>query len=40
VDATVGLLDSSDPKAAPADAKKIIIDGCARNGYALRNLST
>jgi hypothetical protein len=38
VDATISLLDSSDPKAAPGDTKKLIIDGCAKNGYPLRNL--
>jgi hypothetical protein len=38
VDATISLLDSSDPKAAHSDTKKLIIDGCAKNGYPLRNL--
>jgi hypothetical protein len=38
VDATISLLDSKDPKAAPSDTKKLIIDGCAKNGYPLRNL--
>ena len=38
VDATISLLDSSDPKAASGDTKKLIIDGCAKNGYPLRNL--
>src|SRR6478735_1235167 len=38
VDATISLLDSSDPKAASGETKKLIIDGCAKNGYPLRNL--
>jgi hypothetical protein len=39
VDATISLLDSKDPKSAPDSTKKLIIDGCAKHGYALRNLS-
>ena len=31
-------LESSDPKDMPADAKKIIVDGCEQNGYQLQNL--
>jgi hypothetical protein len=38
VDATISLLESDDPKNPPSDAKKLIIDGCARNGYPLHNL--
>lgn len=38
VDATISLLDSKDPKNPPSDAKKLIIDGCAKNGYSLQNL--
>jgi hypothetical protein len=39
VDATIGLLESGDPKDAPSDVKKLIIDGCAKNGYPLQNLT-
>ena len=39
VDATISLLESDDPKNPPSDAKKLIIDGCAKNGYPLQNLS-
>ena len=38
VDATIGLLSADDPKAAPDGTKQLIIDGCAKNGYELRNL--
>lgn len=38
VDATISLLESDDPKNPPSDVKKLIIDGCAKNGYALHNL--
>lgn len=38
VDATVGLLEADNPKAVSAEAKRIILDGCADNGYPLRNL--
>ncbi len=37
VDATIGLLES-DPNAVSAEAKRLIIAGCADNGYPLRNL--
>lgn len=39
VDAAVDLLRADDPAATPSEAKRLIIDGCADNGYALRNLS-
>ena len=39
LDATIQLLDSDDPNAVSGDAKKLIIDGCADNGYPLRNLT-
>jgi hypothetical protein len=39
VDATISLLESDDPKNPPSDAKKLIIDGCAKNGYPLQNLT-
>lgn len=38
VDATISLLESDDPKNPPSDVKKLIIDGCAKNGYTLQNL--
>ena len=38
VDATIGLLDSDNPSAVSAEAKRLIADGCADNGYPLRNL--
>ena len=38
VDAAVGLLDSDNPNAVSAEAKKLIRTGCADNGYPLRNL--
>ena len=38
VNATIGLLESDDPKNPPSDVKKLIIDGCAKNGYTLQNL--
>jgi hypothetical protein len=38
VDATISLLESDNPKDAPSDVKKLIVDGCAKNGYPLQNL--
>ena len=38
VDAAVGLLESDDPNAVSSEAKRLITDGCADNGYPLRNL--
>jgi hypothetical protein len=38
LDATVSLLESDDPSAVSAEAKQLIIKGCADNGYPLRNL--
>jgi hypothetical protein len=38
VDATISLLESDDPKNPPSDVKKLIIDGCAKNGHPLQNL--
>ena len=35
---TISLLESDNPKDASSDAKKLIIDGCAKNGYPLHNL--
>jgi hypothetical protein len=39
LDATIGLLESDNPNAVSAETKKLIIDGCAENGYPLRNLT-
>ena len=38
LDATISLLESDDPEATPSEAKQLILDGCAENGYPLRNL--
>jgi hypothetical protein len=38
VDAAISLLESDDPKNPPSDVKRLIIDGCAKNGYPLQNL--
>ena len=38
VDATISLLSSTKPEDISADARKLIIDGCAKNGYPLNNL--
>jgi hypothetical protein len=38
LDATISLLESEDPNQASDEAKQLIIDGCAENGYPLRNL--
>ena len=39
VDAAISLFESDDPKNPPGDAKQLIIDGCAKNGYPLKNLT-
>lgn len=38
VGATVGLLESDNPNAVSSEAKRLITDGCADNGYPLHNL--
>ena len=38
LDATISLLESDDPSQVSSEAKQLIIDGCAKNGYPLRNL--
>jgi hypothetical protein len=38
LDATIALLDSEDPNAVSAEVKQIVLNGCAENGYPLRNL--
>ncbi len=37
-DAVISLLESDDPSQVSAEAKNLIIKGCADNGYPLRNL--
>jgi hypothetical protein len=37
LDATIAVLEN--PENVPPEAKKLIVDGCADNGYPLRNLS-
>ncbi len=36
--AVIQTLESSRPEDMPADAKKLIVDGCQQNGYELQNL--
>ena len=38
LDTAIGALQTTDPNEIPADAKARLIDGCADNGYPLRNL--
>jgi hypothetical protein len=38
VDAALGALKSADPDDIPADARKLLVDGCADHGYTLQNL--
>ena len=38
LEAAVSLLESDDPSQVSAEAKNLIIKGCADNGYPLRNL--
>ena len=38
LDATISLLESDDPDKVSSEAKQLIIDGCAQNGYPLHNL--
>jgi hypothetical protein len=38
VDATVDLLSAAKPEDIPADARNLIVEGCAKNGYPLTNL--
>ena len=37
-DSAITLLESSDPQDVPAEARALIVDGCANNGFPLRNL--
>ncbi|HEY5847682.1 MAG TPA: hypothetical protein VIT42_12925 [Microlunatus sp.] len=36
--AVIQTLESSKPEDMPADAKKLIVDGCQQNGYELQNI--
>jgi hypothetical protein len=38
LDAVISVLTSANPEDIPADARQLIIDGCAKNGYPLSNL--
>lgn len=38
VDAALGALTSADPADIPADARALLVDGCADHGYTLQNL--
>jgi len=38
LDAVISVLTSANPEDVPADARQLIIDGCAKNGYPLTNL--
>ncbi len=38
VDAAIAVLGSNDPSKVSGETKKLIIDGCADNGYTLQNL--
>jgi len=38
LEAVISLLESDDPSKVSAEAKQLIIKGCADNGYPLRNL--
>ena len=38
VDATISLLSAAKPEDTPTDARALIVDGCAENGYPLQNV--
>jgi hypothetical protein len=38
VEAVITLFDSEDPRNAPDEVQKLVIEGCAKNGYPLQNL--
>ena len=38
LEAVVQTLESSTPEDMPAEAKKLIVDGCEQNGYQLQNI--
>jgi hypothetical protein len=38
LEATISLLETDDPSKASTEAKQLVIQGCADNGYPLRNL--
>lgn len=39
IDAAITLLESADPDDLPAEARALLVDGCADHGHALRNLA-
>ena len=38
VDAALGALKSANPDDIPADARRLLVEGCADHGYTLQNL--
>lgn len=38
VDAAIGVLESGSVQDVPAEARQLLVDGCAKHGYELRNL--
>lgn len=38
LEAAIAALESGRPEELPAEAKALLVDGCARNGYQLQNL--
>jgi len=38
LDAAITLLQTADPDQLPAEARALLVDGCADHGHALRNL--
>ena len=36
--AAIATLEASKPEDMPADAKKLVVDGCKQNGYELQNI--
>lgn len=38
VDAAISALQSGSVEDVPADARRLLVDGCAKHGYELRNL--
>jgi hypothetical protein len=39
LDTAIGALKTTDPQDMPAEARSRLVDGCADNGYPLRNLT-
>lgn len=38
VETAISVLTAADPKDVPADARKLLVDGCAEHGHPLQNL--